>query len=548
MPISRGFGLGPLQVGTEDLRTPITAGQEMVGRFFFIQRAQAVRDDRTLQTYEFLHATFGEYLVARLTVQAIRDAAARARARTLRLGPSDEDDLLQSLLGFTPLTARTTVLTFATELLRREAVGEARHWLIDRLRVAVTRPEYVQRRYRPVDKRADHWMATYSFNLMLLALACGEPLRATELCREAADPRGLAAGYGPAVAGGGAGRHVARRDEHHDGESGLVRGRRRDLILLASPEPAAEAVEPFWSNQYGPSWEFRNSDPGSGFSNFSVSPEVTSMHLSGALGDDILRHAVEPVLGRLPIAVLGFVLHGRDDAESVAHSLFRLWLSSSLDDELEQLRYACEQAALAVSGFAWGPPEEAPDDARNAIKMFLRSLAADAHRLPAGDLTRLVQTIRASAYFDDAAHLLPVVECLLAAAAATDDDPTADGLLYDAARYIAMLLPEHCLHLLDGLARNRSPRLHALLGPIDDRLESPTLADWLDGDPQLAPLGPSPGPSPLCRRSPTGRASITTMTDHGQRRGKGKWALCAIARVRRRGGTESRPCRWNRRR
>jgi hypothetical protein len=35
--------------------------------------------------YEFLHATFGEYLVARLVVQAVRDAA--ARARTLRLGP-----------------------------------------------------------------------------------------------------------------------------------------------------------------------------------------------------------------------------------------------------------------------------------------------------------------------------------------------------------------------------------------------------------------------------------------------------------------------------
>ena len=64
--------------------------------------------------------------------------------------------------------------------------------------------------------------------------------------------------------------------------------------------------------------------------------------------------------------------------------------------------------------------------------------------------------------------------------------PAADELLYDAARYIALLLPEHCLRLLDGLARNRSPRLHALLGLIDERLESPTVADWLGGDSELA--------------------------------------------------------------
>jgi hypothetical protein len=481
-----GFDLQPLQTGTEDLRTPITAGQEMVGRFFFIQRAQAVRDDRTLQTYEFLHATFGEYLVARLTVQAIRDAAARARARTLRLGPSDEDDLLQSLLGFTPLTARATVPTFVTELLRREAVDGSRQWLVDRLRVAVTRPQYVQQRYRPVDKRADHWMATYSFNLMLLTLACGKPLRATELFQEAADPAGwlrdMALQWRAAVPDGmwrdAMSTMTVSRGWSEDG--------RRDLILLASPDSADEAVEPFWSHQYGPNWEFRHSDVGSGFSNFNVDQEIKSMHLSGALSDDVLRHAVEPLLGRLPLAVLGFVLHGRDDAESVAHSLFRLWLASSLDDEPERLRYTYGRAAVAVSGAAWGPAGEAPNDARDAIRIFLRWLAADAHRLPTADLIRLTGMIRTSAYFDDGAHSLPMVECLLAAATASDDDATADELLYDAARYIARLLPEDCLRLLNGLARNRPPRLHELLGPIDERLDSPIVADWLDGDPGLA--------------------------------------------------------------
>jgi hypothetical protein len=99
---------------------------------------------------------------------------------------------------------------------------------------------------------------------------------------------------------------------------------RRDLMLHVSVVTADEAVEPFWSHEYGPNWEFRSSDVGSGFSDFYVDEEITSMHLSGALSDDILRHAIEPLLGRLPLAVVGFVLHGRDDAESVAHSLLRL--------------------------------------------------------------------------------------------------------------------------------------------------------------------------------------------------------------------------------
>jgi hypothetical protein len=79
-----------------------------------------------------------------------------------------------------------------------------------------------------------------------------------------------------------------------------------------------------------------------------------------------------------------------------------------------------------------------------------------------------------------------MVECLLAAAGASDDEPTAHALMYDVGRNIAQLLPEHCLLLLDGLARNGSPWLDTLLGLIDERLESPMVADWLAGDPELA--------------------------------------------------------------
>lgn len=53
-------------------RGPLGHGDIALGRFFFIQRAQAVQDGHRLATYEFLHATFGEYLAVRLAVDLFR--------------------------------------------------------------------------------------------------------------------------------------------------------------------------------------------------------------------------------------------------------------------------------------------------------------------------------------------------------------------------------------------------------------------------------------------------------------------------------------------
>ncbi|MFI7540412.1 NACHT domain-containing protein [Actinoplanes sp. NPDC049599] len=428
-----GLGLHPsAPARTEAFRTPLTAGQEMVGRFFFIQRAEARRDEQTLQTYEFLHATFGEYLVARLVVQAVQDAAARANARTLRLGAADDDDLVQSLLGFTPLTARTTVLPFATALLRRSGSATLRDWLVERLRVAVTRPQYVRRPYQPVDKRIDHWMATYSFNLMLLTLACGEPVRATELFRHASDPadwlRGTALQWRAAVPS----------DMWLDAMETMEITRcwagdgRRDLILAASAENHVADIDPYWSHRHGPDQDIRDSYPGGGFSNyFPLGPVLKSMHLINALSDDALRHVVEPLIERLPDTVVTFAIHGPEDAESIAHSLVRLWLASASDEPAELLLTAYRRAVTAVAIRAWGPPGSAIASAAPAIGLVLHALGTDAHRLPAADVRQLLRTIRSSEYFDARSHLVPVVECLLASdpdEVVGDDDELAEVL------------------------------------------------------------------------------------------------------------------------
>ena len=98
----------------------------MVGRFFFIHEAQATRDDTRLHTYEFLHATFGEYLIARLVTRELEDLADAAQfaADRNRPEPAADDAFLRALLSYMPLTMRGTIVSFAAERIR--ALPEAR--------------------------------------------------------------------------------------------------------------------------------------------------------------------------------------------------------------------------------------------------------------------------------------------------------------------------------------------------------------------------------------------------------------------------------------
>jgi hypothetical protein len=379
-----GLGLQTARPAAADgFRTPLTAGQEMVGRFFFIQRAQALRDDKTLQTYEFLHATFGEYLVARLTVQALRDAVARDAAGTLALQPNRGDsDLLQELLGYTALTSRTTVLPFVTALLGATDRAPLRAWLIERLRAAVLRPQWTPRAYQPVERRIDFWMATYSFNLALLVLACGEPLRASELWQYAADPaywmRVTARQWTAAI--------PTSIWLDSLGSIGIDRAwtgdRRRDIVLTAPGTRTRSVVDPLWAHSVHPD------DPApptlTGFSDdTSFELALRSMSLDGYLGTDLLRHALDPILATMPAAVTEIVVHSPGDAESIARSLLNLWLASLGSDDA-QLAAAYDRAVAAVAS------ARAP---RPAARLVLSSLQRDAPRLPAPAVAEWVNRI-----------------------------------------------------------------------------------------------------------------------------------------------------------
>ncbi|MFC7728894.1 NACHT domain-containing protein [Actinomadura keratinilytica] len=81
-------------------------GRRLIGRFFFVHAAEArtvQADDGRRSSYEFMHATFGEYLMAAHVVELLVETADTAFAG--RRGPHEpNDEMLFALLSHQPLS------------------------------------------------------------------------------------------------------------------------------------------------------------------------------------------------------------------------------------------------------------------------------------------------------------------------------------------------------------------------------------------------------------------------------------------------------------
>jgi hypothetical protein len=149
-------------------------GERVVGRFFFIHEAEArTSGGAVLRSYEFLHATFGEYLVARRIVREVRRIVALRRADEMRHG--DHDGLLYTLLSFAPLTSRGQVITFLTDVLREMPEAEradVSSLLLDLFRKALeSRSGRRYDGYRPVSANTPSRHAVYQLNILVILLA-----------------------------------------------------------------------------------------------------------------------------------------------------------------------------------------------------------------------------------------------------------------------------------------------------------------------------------------------------------------------------------------
>lgn len=171
----------------QDFRAPLGAAELVLGQFFFIQESQAFRGDRRLHTYEFLHATFGEFLVARHAWQVLNGMVAREEAAAQSpLGASPQDDgVLFALLSFAPLSSSPSVIGFLTEFARRMGDPARRSLaaLLSRL-CALARQGRDDRSHldyepRPLSVPTRH--AVYTANLVILVVIVQSEARVSEL-------------------------------------------------------------------------------------------------------------------------------------------------------------------------------------------------------------------------------------------------------------------------------------------------------------------------------------------------------------------------------
>jgi hypothetical protein len=395
-------GTRPVSAG---LRAELTAAQLVIGRFFFIHRAQAVRDETLLQTYEFLHATFGEYLIGRLLARELNDLADTVEfsARRLRSVPLD-GSFLRALLSFAPLTMRGTVVSFLAELMhamsttRRELIGDG---LLTLFHTALhPHRANTYEGYEPDSIVIPARYAAYSANLVLLAVLARGKLSGRELFLDQAYP----------VDNWRCATMLWRSQLPSEGWLGLLSaitlsrdwdGSKREIQLrpVGTSETRVPQSDPYWSYRYEPNHEWRCRNPGGYFSWVDNSNEHLRMqsHFQCDTDEDILGHALEPLAEHLGSAIVTF--HEFHDfwpikgPVSAAHALIRLWLAANMDsstDELITAHQLCLQ--IAIGGFA---PYDV--EGRNIFRVLvLRQLKANRERLPVAFLRRAVEQIQAA--------------------------------------------------------------------------------------------------------------------------------------------------------
>jgi ATPase family associated with various cellular activities (AAA) len=176
-------------------RRPEVEGQHLLGQFFFVHTSEAHAGavDSTLRVYEFLHATFAEYLIAErilLTLDDVSDAAFGGRYTR-----QPEDSLLYALLSHQPHLTNPRIVEFARELFagynssNQERMRKTLDDLLARHRRRPTQNLYLDYKPMPATEHVRE-LAAYSCNLVLLRVLLEPKGTATPISVLLPDPRG----------------------------------------------------------------------------------------------------------------------------------------------------------------------------------------------------------------------------------------------------------------------------------------------------------------------------------------------------------------------
>ncbi|MFI1993077.1 NACHT domain-containing protein [Actinoplanes sp. NPDC020271] len=165
---------------SRDVGRVLDPARRIVGRFFFVSTSEA-DSGQGGRSYEFLHATFADFLVAHHTVELLRDAAS-VLSRPSAFQPWN-DDLLFALLSHQLIVGfGSRRIDFVHELAGGEvAVAE----VLERL-IRESHDRWEQGRhadYQPSERAVTYRIAAYTANLVMLRLAvAGGPVPLGALC------------------------------------------------------------------------------------------------------------------------------------------------------------------------------------------------------------------------------------------------------------------------------------------------------------------------------------------------------------------------------
>lgn len=178
-------GSGDLRETVDGFRISLSKGEVLLGRFFFVHEARAIVGGTQLGTIEFLHATFGEYLVAKAVASELANVLAQEELNRQfgRRSPVATEHLT-SLLGFAQLSSRATILEFLRELLERAADRTSlRDSLLGLFRSSMEVPggPAWASGYLPQPVSSISRYANYSANLLIILLLVDGRVRASDL-------------------------------------------------------------------------------------------------------------------------------------------------------------------------------------------------------------------------------------------------------------------------------------------------------------------------------------------------------------------------------
>ncbi|WP_159403663.1 XRE family transcriptional regulator [Streptomyces sp. NRRL S-646] len=351
------------------LDAPADAGSGVLfGRFFFVHEAQAVVTEQRLRSYEFMHATFGEHLTARLIDAALR----RLRDQS----PLDDGELY-ALLSFTPLTDRAQIVQNLRNMLAARPGESSRSELAAGLfelfrAVEWDGPEHrTDAGYAPVRQPRAYRDAVYEANLVVIAvLAVGE-VSASQLLGSVVDLdigwRRHAMGWQAQMSQESWDLLCSTLRVHHGERPWTYDATEEAADLLITTESRPLVPHELDRNRLALVSSKSNTE--------AVIRRVT---FTGDGDTELLLHTCYPLLAQLPGAVAGI---GPPDIRSPAQTLLALLIRDvEIPLTLPDLYVTCLNQLDTLTAL----------EATVYLEALLRQLVHDAPAMPVGDLARVL--------------------------------------------------------------------------------------------------------------------------------------------------------------